>query len=66
MNKILAYDYGEDGKTARKADFIANALSQGLAEGSYPDGLCLDKDGGVWSARYVLLRLFHIKSPSEY
>ncbi|EJF67034.1 hypothetical protein DICSQDRAFT_142608 [Dichomitus squalens LYAD-421 SS1] len=49
-NKIYAYDY-EDGKVAGKRDFV-DALSQGLPEGTYPDGLCIDKDGGVWSARW--------------
>ncbi|OBZ79256.1 Regucalcin [Grifola frondosa] len=29
-----------------------HALSQGLPEGTYPDGLCIDKDGGIWSARW--------------
>ena len=53
MNKIYAYDY-EDGKVAGKREFV-DALSQGLPEGTYPDGLCIDKDGGVWSARFVLL-----------
>lgn len=33
---------------------FVDALSQGLPEGTYPDGLCIDKDGGVWSARCVL------------
>ena len=53
-NKIYAYDY-EDGKVSGKRDFV-DALSQGLPDGTYPDGLCIDKDGGVWSARYVLLQ----------
>lgn len=53
-NKILAYDYSEDGKAIRKTDFV-DALAQGVPESTYPDGLCIDKDGGVWSARLVLL-----------
>ena len=52
-NKIYAYDY-EDGKVTHRRDFV-DALSQGLPEGTYPDGLCIDKDGGVWSARFVHL-----------
>ena len=63
MNKIFAYDYPEDGKPLRKQAFIENALSQGLAEGTYPDGLCIDKESGVWSARFVLLQLFFTRCP---
>ena len=51
---MYAYDY-EDGKVSGKRDFV-DAMSQGLPEDTYPDGLCIDKDGGVWSARFVLLQ----------
>ncbi|KAI0330567.1 regucalcin [Cubamyces sp. BRFM 1775] len=49
-NKIYAYDYS-CGKVSGKRVFV-DALSQGLPEGTFPDGLCIDKDGGVWSARW--------------
>lgn len=51
-NKIYAYDY-TDGQVSGRRVFV-DAMSQGLPEGTYPDGLCIDKDGGVWSARCVL------------
>lgn len=54
-NKIYAFDY-EDGKVTGKHDFV-DCLSQGLPGGTFPDGLCIDNGGGVWSARFVLLQL---------
>lgn len=51
-NKIYAYDY-TDGQVSGRRVFV-DAMSQGLPPGTYPDGLCIDKDGGVWSARCVL------------
>lgn len=62
-NKIFAYDYSGSGEAVRKRDFVSDALSQGLPEGTYPDGLCIDKDGGVWSARFVLLQRFCTRCP---
>ncbi|RDX52054.1 hypothetical protein OH76DRAFT_1400970 [Lentinus brumalis] len=62
-NKIYAYDY-EDGKVARRRDFV-DALSQGLPEGTYPDGLCIDKDGGVWSARWGGSRIIRYTRDGE-
>jgi len=49
VNKIYAYDY-EDGKLSGRRVFV-DPLSHGLPEGTYPDGLCIDNAGGVWSAR---------------
>lgn len=56
MNRIYAYDY-DDGELSNKRLFI-DALALGLPEGSYPDGLCFDSDGGLWSARQVTNLLF--------
>ncbi|KAH9837125.1 uncharacterized protein C8Q71DRAFT_706698 [Rhodofomes roseus] len=51
VNKIYAYDY-EDGRLSGRRVFV-DALSHGLlAEGTYPDGLCIDNAGGIWSARW--------------
>ncbi|PIL31586.1 transporter [Ganoderma sinense ZZ0214-1] len=62
-NKIYAFDY-EDGKVSRKRDFV-DCLSQGLPEGTFPDGLCIDKDGGVWSARWGASRIIRYTKDGE-
>ena len=49
VNRIYAYDYN-DGKLSNRRDFV-NALELGLPERTYPDGLCIDSEGGIWSAR---------------
>jgi len=51
VNKIYAYDYRQ-GKIENRRVFI-NALEKGFSEGTYCDGLCVDSEGGVWSARYM-------------
>lgn len=48
-NKIYAYDY-DDGRLSGRRVFV-DPLSHGLPEGTYPDGLCIDNAGGIWSAR---------------
>ncbi|KLO20635.1 hypothetical protein SCHPADRAFT_912157 [Schizopora paradoxa] len=50
VNRIYAYDYN-DGKLSNRRDFV-NALELGLPERTYPDGLCIDSEGGIWSARF--------------
>ncbi|OCH95818.1 hypothetical protein OBBRIDRAFT_719816 [Obba rivulosa] len=50
VNRIYAYDYN-DGKLSNRRVF-ADPISQGQPEGSFPDGLCVDKEGGIWSARW--------------
>ena len=49
VNKIYAYDY-DDGKISNRRIFV-DALEKGFAEKTYCDGLCVDDEGGVWSAR---------------
>jgi D-xylonolactonase len=45
---IYAYDWQEDGATVtRQRVFASLPRSDG-----FPDGLCVDADGGVWSARW--------------
>jgi len=52
VNHIYAYDYDEEtGNVSNRRIFI-DALAQGLSEGSFCDGLCLDDEGGIWSARW--------------
>ena len=53
VNKIYAYDYN-DGKLSGRRVFV-DPLSHGLPEGTYPDGLCIDNAGGIWSARHASL-----------
>ncbi len=52
VNRIYAYDY-DDGKVSNRRVFV-DALKMGLPERTYPDGLCIDNEGGIWSARYDL------------
>ncbi|EPQ60712.1 hypothetical protein GLOTRDRAFT_68587 [Gloeophyllum trabeum ATCC 11539] len=49
-NIIYAYDY-DDGLLSNRRVFI-DALAQGQPENSFPDGLCIDSEGGIWSARW--------------
>ena len=51
VNRIYAYDYN-DGHLSNRRVFV-DPISQGQPEGSFPDGLCIDKEGGIWSARSV-------------
>ncbi|KAH8119819.1 regucalcin [Phellopilus nigrolimitatus] len=50
VNRIYAYDY-DNGKLSNKRLFI-DTLSLGLPTGTFPDGLCLDSEGCIWSARW--------------
>lgn len=52
VNHIHAYDY-EGGSLSNRRLFI-DPISQGQPEKTYPDGLCLDSEGGIWSARSVV------------
>ena len=49
VNRIWAYDCN-DGQLANRRLFV-DCLALGLPEGTFPDGLCIDSDGGLWSAR---------------
>lgn len=48
-NIIYAYDY-DDGKLANRRIFV-DAMALGLPENSFCDGLCVDSEGFIWSAR---------------
>ncbi|KAF7347758.1 60S ribosomal protein [Mycena venus] len=49
-NIIYAYDY-DDGKLLNRRVFV-DAMALGLQADSYCDGLCVDTEGYVWSARW--------------
>ncbi|KAI0319383.1 hypothetical protein OF83DRAFT_1055045 [Amylostereum chailletii] len=49
-NLVYAYDY-DDGNISNRRVFI-DALAQGLQNGSFPDGFCIDSHGCIWSARW--------------
>ncbi|KAF4572833.1 SMP-30/CGR1 family protein [Pleurotus pulmonarius] len=52
VNRIYAYDFdSEDGSISNRRTFV-DAMAQGYPQGTFADGLCLDKDGFVWSARW--------------
>lgn len=48
-NIIYAYDY-DDGRLANRRIFI-DAMALGLPENSFCDGLVVDSEGYIWSAR---------------
>ncbi|KAF9569652.1 regucalcin [Agrocybe pediades] len=50
VNKIYVYDYN-DGEITNRNVFV-DAIEKGFAEKTFCDGLCIDTDGGVWSARW--------------
>jgi sugar lactone lactonase YvrE len=62
--KIWAFDYDEEtGNITNRRPFIdfesddsKSALKDMVLPGSTPDGLCIDSEGGIWSARSVCLR----------
>jgi sugar lactone lactonase YvrE len=49
VNNIFAYDY-DDGQLTNRRLFV-NALEKGFPEKTYCDGLCVDDQGCIWSAR---------------
>lgn len=48
-NIIYAYDYN-DGQLSNRRVFI-DAIALGLPKNSFADGLCIDNEGCIWSAR---------------
>ncbi|KAF8514483.1 SMP-30/Gluconolaconase/LRE-like region-domain-containing protein [Gautieria morchelliformis] len=52
LNQIYAYDYDlATGNISNRRVFI-DAIAEGLPSGTFCDGLCLDDEGGIWSARW--------------
>ncbi|KAF5356013.1 hypothetical protein D9756_003835 [Leucocoprinus leucothites] len=49
-NIIYAYDY-DDGKLSNRRIFV-DAIALGLPENSFCDGLCVDREGFIWSCRW--------------
>lgn len=50
-NIIYAYDYDRDTGFLTNRRVFVDALQLGMSEGSFCDGLCIDDEGCVWSAR---------------
>ncbi|TFK41074.1 regucalcin [Crucibulum laeve] len=50
VNIIYAYDY-QDGDLSNRRVFI-DAIARGLPEQTFCDGLCVDEEGCIWSARW--------------
>ncbi|PCH33777.1 regucalcin [Wolfiporia cocos MD-104 SS10] len=63
VNKIYAYDY-DDGKLSGRRVFV-NPIAHGLPEGTFPDGLCIDNAGGIWSARWGGSRIIRYTPDGE-
>ncbi|KAG8219879.1 SMP-30/Gluconolaconase/LRE-like region-domain-containing protein [Butyriboletus roseoflavus] len=51
VNLIYAYDF-DDGKLSNRR-IAVDAIAQGLPEKTFCDGLCIDEEGYIWSARFV-------------
>jgi len=49
-NKIYAYDY-DNGDISNRRVFV-DAIALGMAENTFCDGLCIDEEGCIWSARW--------------
>ncbi|KIJ68356.1 hypothetical protein HYDPIDRAFT_173106 [Hydnomerulius pinastri MD-312] len=49
-NHIHAYDY-DDGKLTNRR-IAVDAIAQGLPDQTFCDGLCIDDEGYIWSARW--------------
>lgn len=56
VNLIYAYDYDVEAGTASNRRIFVDGEQSGLTKSVYgsPDGFCIDKEGCIWSARYVL------------
>ncbi|KAF8898652.1 regucalcin [Infundibulicybe gibba] len=63
VNQILAYDY-KDGVLTNRRVFI-DAMALGLAPQSFCDGLCIDKEGYLWSARWGGSRIVRFSTEGE-
>lgn len=50
-NIIYAYDF-DDGRLSNRR-IVVDAIAQGLPEKTFCDGLCIDEEGYIWSARFV-------------
>ncbi|EIN14205.1 hypothetical protein PUNSTDRAFT_110331 [Punctularia strigosozonata HHB-11173 SS5] len=57
VNRIHAYDYDSSTGDISNRRVHIDPLAEGLPENSYPDGLCIDSEGGIWSARWGASRI---------
>ncbi|KAF8974004.1 regucalcin [Flammula alnicola] len=63
VNKIYAYDY-DDGKIYNRRIFV-DAIEKGFLENTYCDGLCLDTEGAIWSARWGGSRIIRFSEAGD-
>ncbi|KAF8807485.1 regucalcin [Phlegmacium glaucopus] len=63
VNKIYAYDYN-DGELNNRRLFV-DAIAKGFPEKTYCDGLCVDDEGGIWSARWGGSRVVRFTKDGE-
>ncbi|KAK7463669.1 hypothetical protein VKT23_005610 [Stygiomarasmius scandens] len=52
VNIIYAYDYNDADGTLSNRRVLVDAMALGLAPNSFCDGLCIDSEEGIWSARW--------------
>lgn len=50
---IFAYDYDVQTGSVSNRRVHIDASDVGRETKATPDGLCIDSEGGIWSARYV-------------
>jgi len=50
-NLIYAYDF--DGGKLSNRRVVVDAIARGFPEKTFCDGLCIDEEGYIWSARFV-------------
>lgn len=55
VNLIYAYDYDVETSSVSNRRTLVDARQLGYA--GYADGLCVDTEGGIWSARLLIFDL---------
>ncbi|KAI0051762.1 hypothetical protein FA95DRAFT_1580489 [Auriscalpium vulgare] len=64
-NIIYAYDYDASRAMLSNRRVFVDAMAQGLPEGSFCDGLCIDSEGCLWSARWGGSRIIRFDTEGQ-
>jgi sugar lactone lactonase YvrE len=49
---VIGYDYDAAGTLTNRRN-VVDAMKEGLPAETWCDGMCVDTEGGIWSARSV-------------